>query len=66
MGEAPVKKQRDLDVLIVGGGSFGTALATLLAETGKAFEMWVRREDLAEEINTRHTNSRYASGHTVP
>jgi glycerol-3-phosphate dehydrogenase (NAD(P)+) len=65
MGEAPVKKQRDLDVLIVGGGSFGTALATLLAGTGKAFEMWVRREELAEEINNRHTNSRYASGHTL-
>jgi glycerol-3-phosphate dehydrogenase (NAD(P)+) len=28
--------------------------------------MWVRRKDLAEEINTRHTNSRYASGHELP
>ena len=60
-----MKKQKNLDVLIVGGGSFGTALATLLSETGKAFEMWVRREELAEEINTRHTNSRYASGHKL-
>lgn len=66
MGEAPVKKKKHLDVLVVGGGSFGTALATLLSETGKAFEMWVRREELAEEINTRHTNSRYANGHTLP
>ena len=61
-----MKKQKNLDVLIVGGGSFGTALATLLSETGKAFEMWVRREELAEEINTQHTNTRYASGHTLP
>lgn len=59
-------KNKDLDVLIVGGGSFGTALAVLLSETGKTFEMRVRRKELAEEINTQHTNSRYASGHTLP
>ncbi len=58
--------KRDLDVLIVGGGSFGTALAVLLCETGKSLEMWVRRKDLAEEINTKHTNSLYAKGHTLP
>ena len=60
-----MKKQKNLDVLIVGGGSFGTALATLLSEMGKRFEMWVRREELAEEINIQHTNSRYASGHKL-
>jgi glycerol-3-phosphate dehydrogenase (NAD(P)+) len=61
-----VKKKRNLDVLIVGGGSFGTALAVLLSETGRTLELWVRREDLAEEINTLHTNTRYANGHTLP
>lgn len=66
MGEAPVKKKDALDVLIVGGGSFGTALASLLGETGRTLEMWVRREDLAEEINTRHTNTLYADGYKLP
>jgi glycerol-3-phosphate dehydrogenase (NAD(P)+) len=61
-----VRKQTNLDVLIVGGGSFGTALATLLSEMGKRFEMWVRREELAQEINTQHTNTRYAKGHKLP
>ncbi len=60
-----MKKRGDLDVLIVGGGSFGTALATLLSETGRAFELWVRRKETAEEINKRHTNSRYAKGHKL-
>ncbi len=59
-------KKKDLDVLIVGGGSFGTAIATLLSETGKSLEMWVRRKELADEINTHRTNSRYAKGHTLP
>jgi glycerol-3-phosphate dehydrogenase (NAD(P)+) len=60
-----VSDHKDLDVLIVGGGSFGTALATILAEVGKRFLMWVRREDQAEEINTQHTNSRYAPDHKL-
>jgi glycerol-3-phosphate dehydrogenase (NAD(P)+) len=61
-----VTQPRELDLLIVGGGSFGTALAMLLSEMGKRFEMWVRREELAQEINTRHTNTRYAGGHELP
>ena len=60
-----MKGKTNPDVLIVGGGSFGTALATLLSEMGKPFVMWVRREELAEEINTLHTNSRYAGGHRL-
>ena len=56
---------RDADVVIVGGGSFGTALATVLAEMGRGIRMWVRREEQAGEINASHTNSRYAQGHTL-
>ncbi|MFC1610238.1 NAD(P)H-dependent glycerol-3-phosphate dehydrogenase [Myxococcota bacterium] len=52
----------DLEILVVGGGSFGTALANILAGLGRRTQLWVRREDLAEEINTRHTNSRYLEG----
>ena len=51
--------REDMDVLVVGGGSFGTALATILIEMGRRVRIWVRREDQAGEINREHTNSRY-------
>jgi len=53
---------RDLDVLVLGGGNFGTALCTILLENRKKALLWVRRRELAEEINTRHQNSRYLPG----
>jgi glycerol-3-phosphate dehydrogenase (NAD(P)+) len=49
----------DLEVVVVGGGSFGTSLAHLLAQLGRKMMLWVRRPELAAEINERHTNSRY-------
>lgn len=55
-----------LDALVVGGGSFGTTLATLVAERGRRVMMWVRRDEQAAEINEEHTNSRYLPGFTLP
>ena len=46
-------------VSVLGGGSWGTALAHIVASHGYDTLLWVRREDQAEEINERHTNSRY-------
>ncbi len=57
---------KNLDVLVVGGGSFGTALATLLAELGKRVHVWVRREEQAEEINKEHRNSQYLPEFELP
>lgn len=54
--------RRELDILVVGGGSFGTALAVILAEMGRNIMLCVRREDQAKEINNRHTNRRYLPG----
>jgi len=50
------------DLLIVGGGSFATALATVLCERKRRVLMWTRREEQAREINQQHTNSRYMRG----
>jgi glycerol-3-phosphate dehydrogenase (NAD(P)+) len=55
-------RRDELDVLVVGGGSFGTALTTLLLENRRKVLLWVRRPEQAEEISTRHTNSRYLPG----
>jgi glycerol-3-phosphate dehydrogenase (NAD(P)+) len=48
-----------LDILVVGGGTFGSALGTLLCGQGHRVRLWVRRKEQAEEINSKHTNSRY-------
>ena len=42
---------------VVGAGSWGTALATVLAKGGHDPILWSRSAELAEEINTQHTTS---------
>lgn len=44
---------------VIGGGSWGTALAHLMAVAGAKVKLWMRRDEGVDEINTLHTNSRY-------
>lgn len=48
-----------MNVAVLGGGSWGTALANVLAQKGEAVLLWARREEVAREIAERGTNSRY-------
>ncbi len=47
---------------VFGGGSWGTALAHHMASQGHAVAMLVREEQVADEINRRHSNSLYLPG----
>ncbi|MCL1939352.1 MAG: NAD(P)-dependent glycerol-3-phosphate dehydrogenase [Desulfovibrionaceae bacterium] len=49
-------------ITILGAGSWGTALAHLAADKGLETLLLARDASLAEEINTRHENSRYLPG----
>lgn len=49
----------DLKIGVLGAGAWGTALAQMLASDGSDVLIWTRRGELAQEINTAHTNSRY-------
>lgn len=49
----------ELDVFVVGGGSFGSAIAHVLAASHRRVRLWVRRAEQAAEVNERHTNRRY-------
>ncbi len=44
----------------------GTALAKLLAETGREVRIWVREPEIAEEIERNHTNGTFLDGFDLP
>lgn len=46
-------------VCVLGGGSFGTALANIMAQNGHQVSQWMRNEEQVEEINLTGLNSRY-------
>ena len=52
-------------VCVVGAGSWGTTVASLVAHNAET-TLWARREDLVDEINSRHTNSAYLPSATLP
>lgn len=47
------------NVAVFGTGSFGTALANVLAQNGHDVLMWGKNKQTIDEINQFHTNSRY-------
>ena len=44
---------------VIGGGSFGTAIASILAGNGIATKQWMRNEKVATAINEQHENPQY-------
>lgn len=46
-------------IAVLGPGSWGTALAQVLAENGHDVRIWGHRAEQVAEINTKHTNQRY-------
>ncbi|MFV9510699.1 NAD(P)H-dependent glycerol-3-phosphate dehydrogenase [Tepidibacillus sp. LV47] len=55
-----------LSVAVIGAGSWGTALAMVLANNGIQVELYTRREDQKKEINTKRTNQKYLPGIYLP
>jgi len=53
-------------ITILGAGSWGTALAIVLADNGHAVRLWGHRPSQIEEINTNHTNEKYLPGIQLP
>lgn len=52
-------------VAVLGAGSWGTALAVLLSRKVRTVEIWARRKDLAEAVNSGE-NARYLPGVALP
>src|SRR5690554_6396235 len=54
-----------MQVAVLGGGSFGTALASIAADNGARVFQWLRDPELAAQINSEHRNSRYLPDYAI-
>lgn len=50
---------------VIGGGSWGTALAKLLSDKGYEVLLWCHEPELVTEINEKHENTMYLPGFTL-
>ncbi len=53
-------------VSVIGAGSWGTALAIVLADNGHDVRIWARRREQIAEINEKHTNEKYLPNVALP
>ena len=51
---------------VMGGGSWGTAFAMILADAGGDVTMWAREPGTVSDVNERHVNERYHPGIPLP
>ncbi len=54
------------NIAVLGAGSWGTALAIVLADNGHHVRLWGHREATVKEINECHTNEKYLPGVMLP
>lgn len=54
------------NVLVIGSGSWGTALAVMLARHGHEVTIWSRRADAVEDMEKHRENRQYLPGVTLP
>ncbi len=55
-----------LRIAVLGAGSWGTALAALMARHGHEVTLWGRDEAIAAAIDQQHENTRYLPGIDLP
>lgn len=53
-------------IAVIGAGSFGTTLAVLLGEKGYDVDLWCRRKESVEKINSSRENIQYLKGIKIP
>ena len=53
-------------ITFLGGGSFGTALAVLLAEKDNIVNIYNRDKCVVDEINIKRTNEKYMKNIKIP
>lgn len=61
----PSSDEPKLRVTVIGGGSFGTAMANMAARNGCQTTLWIRNPEIAKEINKTNINQRYLPDFTL-
>mgnify|MGYP000170270492 FL=1 len=56
---------QSMRVAVLGGGSFGTALASIAADNGAEVRQWLRDPELAAQITREHRNGRYLPDYAI-
>lgn len=51
---------------VIGGGAFGTAMASVAARAGREVTIWAREPDVVNDINSAHVNSSFLAGIELP
>ena len=57
---------KETTIGVVGAGSWGTALAKLLADKGFSIDLWVFEKEVREQIETTRENGVFLPGITLP
>jgi glycerol-3-phosphate dehydrogenase (NAD(P)+) len=57
-------EKREPTVVVLGGGSWGTTVASICARRGSTLQ-WVRSEETAADINNNHRNHRYLGNDVI-
>jgi glycerol-3-phosphate dehydrogenase (NAD(P)+) len=64
--DAPATEENAAPIAVLGAGSWGTALAVLLAASGHPVRLWARDGALAESLAATRENRRYLPGIALP
>lgn len=52
-------------VAVLGGGSFGTVIANIVAENGFPVYFWMRSREMARQVNEKRENTQYLPGYRL-
>ncbi len=59
------RSSEPMRVAVLGGGSFGTAIASIAADNGATVRQWLRDAALVDQINHEHRNGRYLPDYPI-
>lgn len=53
-------------VVVLGAGQWGTTMAQVLCDAGNHVLLWARSQEIVDEVNQNHTNSKYLEENVLP